>query len=273
MGLLTAWMVAEVVAVVGVAVAVRSHTRQEPSAASVAAAAWFWVVFVAALAILANLMLQIGMKAVGPNHIERVFSVHFLPHRLQMLMRPWPNRAAWTWSSAVFFFAIVGYDAWAGSFRAESWKGIGWLFAGAGFIFSFGVAAVGLVWAAVLFWGVRLALTACVFGALVGAEALAQYLTARRHKRQEALDVDVAIGRSRKLNGWQRLWLVASGGWLLIVVWMAIAFSSDTTSGTTGRWLFVLLAGGFWLVSVVLVYCLGWIIGWVARGGFGVRRE
>ena len=61
-----------------------------------------------------------------------------------------------------------------------------------------------------------------------------------------------------RLNGWQRLWVVLTVAWTLLIASAIIASQSDPL-----RYFNIFL---LWLLPIPGSYALGWAIGWVARG-------
>ena len=68
-----------------------------------------------------------------------------------------------------------------------------------------------------------------------------------------------------RINGWQRLWLVASILWAVVILLLAGILQSDggqTVPSTNAALLVVRL----WIVPVAAVYGLGLGLAWVRRG-------
>jgi hypothetical protein len=65
------------------------------------------------------------------------------------------------------------------------------------------------------------------------------------------------------LNGWQRLWVVASVLWLAVVCAFTALFLRGEEGGTAS-----LLLGAFlvWAVPSVFLYLLGLSVAWILRG-------
>jgi hypothetical protein len=57
------------------------------------------------------------------------------------------------------------------------------------------------------------------------------------------------------INGWQRLWLLVSILWAVVILALAGRFQSDV--GQVVR---------FWIVPVAAVYAFGFGLAWVRRG-------
>jgi hypothetical protein len=68
-----------------------------------------------------------------------------------------------------------------------------------------------------------------------------------------------------RINGWQRLWLVASILWAVVILLLAGILQSDggqtVPSANTA-----LLVARLWIVPVAAVYGLGLALVWVRRG-------
>lgn len=64
-----------------------------------------------------------------------------------------------------------------------------------------------------------------------------------------------------RINGWQRLWILASILWAVAILALAGIFQSDRPSANEA--LFVVR---LWIVPVVAVYGLGFGLAWVRRG-------
>jgi hypothetical protein len=68
-----------------------------------------------------------------------------------------------------------------------------------------------------------------------------------------------------RINGWQRLWLVASILWAVVILLLAGILQSDgyqTVPSANGT----LFAMRLWIVPVAAVYGLGLGLAWVRRG-------
>jgi hypothetical protein len=68
-----------------------------------------------------------------------------------------------------------------------------------------------------------------------------------------------------RINGWQRLWLVASILWAVVILLLAGILQSDgdhTVPSANGALLVVRL----WIVPVAAVYVFGLGLAWVRRG-------
>lgn len=68
-----------------------------------------------------------------------------------------------------------------------------------------------------------------------------------------------------RINGWQRLWLVASILWAVVVLLLTGTLRSDgnqTVPSADGA----LLAMRLWIVPVAAVYGFGVALAWVRRG-------
>ena len=63
------------------------------------------------------------------------------------------------------------------------------------------------------------------------------------------------------VNGWQRLWLLASILWAVVLLALSGILQSD--GPTTNEALFVVR---LWIVPVVAVYGVGFGLAWVRRG-------
>ena len=68
-----------------------------------------------------------------------------------------------------------------------------------------------------------------------------------------------------RINGWQRLWLLASIVWAVVILLLAgiLQFDGDQTVPSANVALFVVR---LWIVPVVAVYGFGLGLAWVRRG-------
>jgi hypothetical protein len=68
-----------------------------------------------------------------------------------------------------------------------------------------------------------------------------------------------------RINGWQRLWLLASILWAVVIVVLAgiLQFNGDQTVPSANVALFVVR---LWIVPVAAVYGFGLGLAWVHRG-------
>jgi len=68
-----------------------------------------------------------------------------------------------------------------------------------------------------------------------------------------------------RINGWQRLWLIASALWAVVIVAVSgiLQFDGDRAVPSANMILFV---ARLWIVPVAAVYALGLGIAWVGRG-------
>ena len=68
-----------------------------------------------------------------------------------------------------------------------------------------------------------------------------------------------------RINGWQRLWLLASILWAVVILVLAglLQFDGDQTAPSGNEALFV---ARLWIVPVAAVYGLGLGLAWVRRG-------
>ena len=64
------------------------------------------------------------------------------------------------------------------------------------------------------------------------------------------------------LNGWQRVWVLASILWAVVVLLLARTFQSDRDQTVQSA----LFALRLWMVPVVGVYAFGLGLAWVRRG-------
>jgi hypothetical protein len=64
------------------------------------------------------------------------------------------------------------------------------------------------------------------------------------------------------LNGWQRLWLLASIVWAVVILLLAGRFQPDRDQTVQS----VLFVVRLWIVPVVAVYGAGLGLAWVRRG-------
>jgi hypothetical protein len=68
-----------------------------------------------------------------------------------------------------------------------------------------------------------------------------------------------------RINGWQRLWLVASSLWAVVILLLAGILQSDGAQ-TVPSAKAVLLVVRLWIVPVAAVYGFGLGLAWVRRG-------
>jgi len=68
-----------------------------------------------------------------------------------------------------------------------------------------------------------------------------------------------------RLNGWQRLWLVAAALWAIVCVAALVILSGADFFGAF-LWMRVRWTIIAWLIPSVLLYALGWTLGWALRG-------
>jgi hypothetical protein len=68
-----------------------------------------------------------------------------------------------------------------------------------------------------------------------------------------------------RINGWQRLWLLASTLWAVVILLLAgiLQFDGDQIALSANEALFV---ARLWIVPVAAVYGLGLGLAWVRRG-------
>ena len=68
-----------------------------------------------------------------------------------------------------------------------------------------------------------------------------------------------------RINGWQRLWLLASIVWAVVILVLAgiLQFDTDQTVPGANEALFVVR---LWIVPVAAVYGVGLGLAWVRRG-------
>jgi len=68
-----------------------------------------------------------------------------------------------------------------------------------------------------------------------------------------------------RINGWQRLWLLASIFWAVVILVLAgiLQFDGDPTVPSANEALFVVR---LWIVPVAAVYGFGLGLAWVRRG-------
>jgi hypothetical protein len=66
-----------------------------------------------------------------------------------------------------------------------------------------------------------------------------------------------------RINGWQRLWLLASIVWAVVILLLAGQFDGDQTVPSANVALFVVR---LWIVPVAAVYGFGLGLAWVRRG-------
>jgi hypothetical protein len=70
------------------------------------------------------------------------------------------------------------------------------------------------------------------------------------------------VRRMTTLNGWQRIWLLASILWAVVILLLAGIFQPDRDQTVQGALFVVRL----WIVPVVAVYVFGLGLAWVRRG-------
>lgn len=73
------------------------------------------------------------------------------------------------------------------------------------------------------------------------------------------------------INGWQRLWLLASIVWAVVVLSLAGFFQSDGDRAATSADM-VLFVVRLWVVPVAAVYAFGVGLAWV-RSGFAMESK
>ena len=67
------------------------------------------------------------------------------------------------------------------------------------------------------------------------------------------------------INGWQRLWLLASILWAVVILALAGSFQSDGDHAVPSANM-VLFVVRLWIVPVAAVYGFGLGLAWVGRG-------
>jgi hypothetical protein len=67
------------------------------------------------------------------------------------------------------------------------------------------------------------------------------------------------------INGWQRLWLLASILWAVVILALAGILQSDGDQAVPGATM-VLFLVRLWIVPVAAVYAFGRGLAWVRRG-------
>jgi len=67
------------------------------------------------------------------------------------------------------------------------------------------------------------------------------------------------------INGWQRLWLLASILWAVVILALSGILQSDGDLAVLSADA-VLLVARLWIVPVAAVYALGFGLSWVGRG-------
>jgi len=67
------------------------------------------------------------------------------------------------------------------------------------------------------------------------------------------------------LNGWQRLWLLASILWAVAVLALAGIFQSDGNQAVLSAYTVVFVVR-LWIVPVAAIYAFGLGLAWVRRG-------
>jgi hypothetical protein len=65
------------------------------------------------------------------------------------------------------------------------------------------------------------------------------------------------------INGWQRLWMLASVLWAVVILALSGILQSDHADPSAHMVLFVVR---LWIVPVAAVYALGLGLAWVGRG-------
>jgi hypothetical protein len=73
------------------------------------------------------------------------------------------------------------------------------------------------------------------------------------------------------MNGWQRLWLLASVLWAVVILALSGILQSDGDPAVPSADL-VLFVVRLWIVPVAAVYALGLGVSWVGRG-FLIERK
>jgi hypothetical protein len=68
-----------------------------------------------------------------------------------------------------------------------------------------------------------------------------------------------------RINGWQRLWLVASILWAVVILALAGLFQFDGNQVVPSANM-VLFVVRLWIVPVAAVYAFGLSLAWVRRG-------
>ena len=68
-----------------------------------------------------------------------------------------------------------------------------------------------------------------------------------------------------QMNGWQRLWLLASILWAFVILAVAGFFQSDGNQGIPSADMALFLAR-LWIVPVAAIYAFGLGLAWVRRG-------
>jgi hypothetical protein len=68
-----------------------------------------------------------------------------------------------------------------------------------------------------------------------------------------------------RINGWQRLWLLASILWAVVILGLGgiLQFDGDQAALSSSEAMFV---ARLWIVPVVAVYAFGLGLAWVRRG-------
>jgi hypothetical protein len=66
-----------------------------------------------------------------------------------------------------------------------------------------------------------------------------------------------------RINGWQRLWLLASTIWAVVILALAGRFDADHAAPSADMILFLVR---LWIAPVAAVYGFGLALAWVRRG-------
>jgi hypothetical protein len=74
-----------------------------------------------------------------------------------------------------------------------------------------------------------------------------------------------------QINGWQRLWLLASVLWAVVILALSGILQSDGDPAVPSADA-VLFVVRLWIVPVAAVYALGFGLSWVSRG-FQIERK
>ena len=74
-----------------------------------------------------------------------------------------------------------------------------------------------------------------------------------------------------RINGWQRLWLLASILWAVVILLLAGVLQSDGVQSVPSANV-VLFVVRLWIVPVLAVYGFGLGLAWVIRGFHAVAR-
>jgi hypothetical protein len=76
----------------------------------------------------------------------------------------------------------------------------------------------------------------------------------------------------RKLNGWQRLWVLVGIAYALSVFFMGFALMPGSDQQIIDLIKFLIITILWWIIPMLLVYMFGYLAGWVFRGFEGDEK-